>query len=52
MATVKESYRWSRSGLVSRQEIIRLYEWLMRIGKIEKNGAAHTRLKELKKRKW
>jgi len=46
-----ETTNWP-SGIVSRKEIIRLYEWLMRIGKIEKNGAAHTRLKELKKRKW
>ena len=51
MEIAKGHYRWT-SGIVSRKEIIRLYEWLMRIGKIEKNGAAHTRLKELKKRKW
>ena len=43
--------KWSNSGLVSRKEIIRLYEWLLRIGKIEKNGAAHSRMKERKKRK-
>ena len=44
--------RWSNNGLVSRKEIIRLYEYLLKIGAIKKNGAAHTRLKELKKRLW
>jgi len=38
------------SGNISRQEIIRIYEWLLTTGKILKGGAAHKRLKDLKHR--
>jgi hypothetical protein len=37
-----------KSGNMSRKEIIELYEWLLKTGKIKENGPAHTRLKELK----
>ena len=48
---MKSDWVW-RSGSVSRKDIVGLYEWLLKLGKIKVNGAAHTRLKELRKRLW
>jgi len=38
----------ARGSNMSRKDIIELYEWLLKTGKIQEGGAAHTRLKELK----
>jgi len=38
----------ARGGNMSKKDIIELYEWLLKTGKIKENGPAHTRLKALK----
>ena len=39
-----------QGGNVSRKEMIRIYEWLLKTGKIQEGGAGHKRLKDLKHR--
>ena len=38
----------ARGGNMSRKDIIELYEWMLKTGKIQEGGAANTRLKALK----
>ena len=38
----------ARGYNMSRKNVIELYEWLLKTGKIKDGGAAHTRLIELK----
>ena len=38
----------NKSGNVSKKDIIGIYEWLLKTGKIKEGGAGHQRLKDLK----